>query len=577
MTLPRISLAMIVRNEAPRLAQCLESVRQAVDEIVIVDTGSTDITLQIARTYTAKVYSYRWGDDFAAARNYAIEQTTGDWILSLDADEQLTAVAGDLQALISQPGYTAFFLPLQALKPGNEDYEYDRYMVLRLFRRHYRFTSPVHEYVLIDTPQTIGQACSPVIRHRAVPASERNSRRGQNIRLLKRALAQTNPAPCLHYYLGIEWLGLNRIKLAIPAFQTALQQLPATQVMFRSPAVRHLISCYRQSAQLAEATRLCLEESERYPAYCDLFFDGAVLFEIQGEFALAMKWFQEAVRLGPPPLVFFHTEGTDSYLAYFHLAYCAEKLGLVKEAKTYYEQAIHISQNYYYPLYPLTMSKLVRQPVREVVAFLREQGYLAVDNLAGKMAELFWSAGYPDIGVECLCPDQTQSSPASEILVACQLYSGEISGALQSVQQLRQLGLRLSTTAAVDEIIALMLMHRFEEARQQLWRLRQMPGNQPVFRAVFCLYKRLCHNITLPLANPEAAPILLEISNRCLQVRTKKYPELHSFSAVLTAINDILAAEADTFALFIRNFSRKEQDVKQSLAYTFSNLRGLCP
>ncbi|QDR82549.1 tetratricopeptide repeat-containing glycosyltransferase family 2 protein [Sporomusa termitida] len=577
MTQPRISLAMIVRNEASRLAGCLECVRQAVDEIVIVDTGSSDATLQIARTYTPKVYSYRWQDDFAAARNYAIEQTTGDWVLSLDADEQLSVAPGDLQALISRPGYTAFCLPLHALKAGNEGYEYDRYIVLRLFRQHYRFTGPVHEYVLIDTPQTIGHAWSPVIWHQAVPASERNSRRGRNIRLLKTALARTSPAPCLHYYLGAEWLGLNRIELAIPALQTALRQLSATQVMFRSPAVRHLISCYRQSAKLAAATRLCLEESERYPEYGDLFFDGAVLFELQGEYTLAMKWLQEAIRLGPPPLAFFHTEGTDTYLAYYHLGYCAEKLGLVKEAQTYYEQAVNASQNYYYPLYPLIMLKLIRQPAGEVLAFLREQGYLTVGSVAEEMAELFRTAGLPDIGLQCLTPDQTGNTPVSEILITCRLYSGDITGALQSIQQMRRLGLALSTTAAVDEIIALMLVHRFEAARQQLWHLRQTPDNQHVFRAVFCLYKQLCHNTTLPLANPRAASSLLEISNRCLQVRTKKISGQPGFAAILTAIKDILAAEADSFALFIRNLTLKEQGVKQSLAYTFSHLRGLYP
>lgn len=574
MTQPRISLAMIVRNEAPRLGQCLESVKQAVDEIVIVDTGSADTTLAIARTYTPKVYSYRWGDDFAAARNYAIEQTTGDWILSLDADEQLTAAPEELQALVSQPGYTGFYLPLQALKAGNEEYEYDRYMVLRLFRRQYRFTSPVHEYVRIDTPWTVGYACAPAIRHQAVPVRERNSRRGRNIRLLKAAL-RTSPAPCLYYYLGIEWLGLNRIALAIPALQTALQQLPAAQVMLRTPAVRHLISCYRQSAKLMAATRLCLEEAESYPEYCDLFFDAAVLFELQGEYALAMKWFQEAIRLGPPPPAFFHTEGTDSYLAYYHLGYCAEKLGLAKAAQTYYEQAVHVGKNYCYPLYPLIMLKLVRQPAGEVLAFLREQGYLTVDGLAEKMAELFWTAGLPDLGAQCLTPDPAGNAPVPEILVACRLYSGDITGALQSIEQMRRQGLALSATVAVDEIIALMLVRRFPEARQQLWRLWQTPANRPVFRAVFCLYKQLCHNTTLPPANPQAASILLEISNRCLQVRTTKYSEQQGFTAVLAAIKDILAAEAESFALFIRNLTLKEQGVKQSLDYTFSTLRGL--
>lgn len=92
MTRPQISLVMIVRNESLRLAHCLESVKNQVDEIIIVDTGSSDDTLLIAKQYTEKVYSYPWNDDFSSARNYALAQVTCDWVLSLDADEQLHTV-----------------------------------------------------------------------------------------------------------------------------------------------------------------------------------------------------------------------------------------------------------------------------------------------------------------------------------------------------------------------------------------------------------------------------------------------------------------------------------------------------
>jgi tetratricopeptide (TPR) repeat protein len=80
---------MIVRNEAERLPACLDSVRDVVDEIVIVDTGSEDSTLDIARRYGARVFTVKWSDDFAAARNEALRHCSGEWILYLDADERL--------------------------------------------------------------------------------------------------------------------------------------------------------------------------------------------------------------------------------------------------------------------------------------------------------------------------------------------------------------------------------------------------------------------------------------------------------------------------------------------------------
>ena len=85
-----LSLCMIVKNEELNLAKCLDSVKDVVDEIVICDTGSTDKTIDIARSYNAVLTSFMWVDDYAAARNQAIQHCSGEWILYLDADEELS-------------------------------------------------------------------------------------------------------------------------------------------------------------------------------------------------------------------------------------------------------------------------------------------------------------------------------------------------------------------------------------------------------------------------------------------------------------------------------------------------------
>lgn len=87
--MPKISLCMIVKNEEKFLAECLESVKNIVDEIIIVDTGSTDKTIEIANSYNARVFHFEWKNDFSQARNESIKYATGDWILILDADERL--------------------------------------------------------------------------------------------------------------------------------------------------------------------------------------------------------------------------------------------------------------------------------------------------------------------------------------------------------------------------------------------------------------------------------------------------------------------------------------------------------
>jgi GT2 family glycosyltransferase/tetratricopeptide (TPR) repeat protein len=85
-----LSLCMIVKNEEQHLARCLLSVKPVVDEVIIVDTGSTDRTKDIAKVYGARVFDFPWTNDFSAARNHSLSMATGDWILVLDADEVIS-------------------------------------------------------------------------------------------------------------------------------------------------------------------------------------------------------------------------------------------------------------------------------------------------------------------------------------------------------------------------------------------------------------------------------------------------------------------------------------------------------
>ncbi len=108
---PTLSLCLIARNEERFLPACLESVQGAVDEIVLVDTGSDDATVAIAERAGAKVVHYPWHDDFAAARNQALHAATGRWMLVLDADERLAPDAGEaLRRALALPDWEVGYL-----------------------------------------------------------------------------------------------------------------------------------------------------------------------------------------------------------------------------------------------------------------------------------------------------------------------------------------------------------------------------------------------------------------------------------------------------------------------------------
>ncbi|PZV10607.1 MAG: family 2 glycosyl transferase [Pseudanabaena sp.] len=153
-----LSACLIVKNEEQRLSQCLESIRSLVDEIIVVDTGSSDRTIAIAKKYQARVFNFAWCDDFSQARNYAIAQAKCKWILVIDADEILEQNAiATLQAVIQRDDCLAVNLLRAEIGATQAPYS----SVLRLFRNHpeIAFTGIYHES--IDRSVTALQAQEP--------------------------------------------------------------------------------------------------------------------------------------------------------------------------------------------------------------------------------------------------------------------------------------------------------------------------------------------------------------------------------------------------------------------------------
>jgi tetratricopeptide (TPR) repeat protein len=141
-----VSLCLIVKNEAARISNCLKSAASFVDEMIVVDTGSTDQTTQIAKKLGAQVYKFEWCDDFAAARNYALQQVKGQWVLVLDGDEELElSMISVLKDAIAQPNHLVVNLTRAEIGTRRSPYS----LVSRLFRRHpdIHFTGFYHELI----------------------------------------------------------------------------------------------------------------------------------------------------------------------------------------------------------------------------------------------------------------------------------------------------------------------------------------------------------------------------------------------------------------------------------------------
>lgn len=226
---PKVSLCMIVKNEEKFLPQCLESVRELVDEMIIVDTGSTDKTVAIAKSHGAKVHFFKWVNDFAAARNESLRHATGDWIFSMDADERINpGPNGDcLRDLASVSGIDAYLVPIKSHKQNEREHGF--HYAVRFFKNHpdVCYEGEVHESVnpfLEKKGATIVPAPF-LIEHfgYAIDSTQMEQKLQRNISLLRKTLERTPRNAFAQYYLGMSLLVMQREEEGLDAFQKALR------------------------------------------------------------------------------------------------------------------------------------------------------------------------------------------------------------------------------------------------------------------------------------------------------------------------------------------------------------------
>lgn len=147
-----ISVCMIVKNEEAVLSRCLNSLKEIADEIIIVDTGSTDNTKQIAQQYTKDIYDFKWTDDFSKARNYSLSKATKEYIYIADADEEIEEE--DRKKFIQLKNILLPEIDVVEMKIGNQldyntTYNFDVEYRPKLFKkfRPFQFIDPIHEVI----------------------------------------------------------------------------------------------------------------------------------------------------------------------------------------------------------------------------------------------------------------------------------------------------------------------------------------------------------------------------------------------------------------------------------------------
>ena len=355
---PGISLCMIVRDEQEFLEDCLLSVKDVADEILVADTGSTDETVPIARRCGAKVYDYPWDFSFSNARNFIMEKADGDWILLMDADERLFPedAAKLLEFVNTTSGDGAHFKVYNHVGTYGEGL-YSLHNALRLVRNNglYRFVGDIHEQLSRVDGKSMGGLFAVTdirLHHLGYLDSvvSRKNKRERNTPLLMAELEKDPDNAFMLFNLGNEYMAKRDYAEALEWYSKAREHFKS-QEAFGPHLLFRIALCHYNLNRYAMAVKALSEGLNVYPGCTDMeYLRGKVYMDWYRDF-LADESFQKAIAMGQPHATLRFSDDCATTKPLMSLAELHMRQHDYVKAAAYYTKAIQTDNSLHAALY----------------------------------------------------------------------------------------------------------------------------------------------------------------------------------------------------------------------------------
>lgn len=334
-----LSLCIITKDEEKNIARCINSVKDVVDEIVVVDTGSKDKTVEIAESLGAKVIHTKWEDDFSKARNTAIENAKSDWILFLDADEVVKREdAAKILPLLDDDTVEAYMFKFvnyggDSVSSGRTQIHYN----FKLFQNNgkLRYVYPIHENLrnVVDKRDLIYKESGITILHYGYLKETRieKNKTQRYINMLSKYLL-THPNDMFqHLNLGVEYFNAREYDKALRHLRIVEKGIKANSPL-QIRLFRYLIQTHTELKNYDMALKLVNSAKAAYDKIPDFYFLEGNIYVEQKRYKKAIESFNKCLSIGEYEGIADVIGGAGSYRAKYMIAFCYEKQGKLHDA-----------------------------------------------------------------------------------------------------------------------------------------------------------------------------------------------------------------------------------------------------
>jgi glycosyltransferase involved in cell wall biosynthesis len=294
-----ISCCMIVKNEEEFLEKCLSSVKDYVDEIVIVDTGSTDSTVEIAKKFTDKIYFHSWENSFSKARNQVLQYATCDWIFQIDGDEELMKGSGEKLRNVVQNAvdediiYVSIFCSYaNGTKKSIHNFE-------RLFRNNgiIHYEGSVHNQIVGGTKASYS---SIELWHYGYDVDDKKAQEKfkRTTDLLKKEIEKNPDNPNYHHYLSASYFSRKMLEEAIIEAEKAIELSEAQNNNYELFAWTYFIAsmAYYNLNKLSDAQKHAIKSMKRFPHHMDSYYMLTILATREKDWNNVLKYGNEYLK-----------------------------------------------------------------------------------------------------------------------------------------------------------------------------------------------------------------------------------------------------------------------------------------